>query len=205
MTRDAPAERVGPVTLLDPTDLTERADAREALGLPSDGPLALLSLGAGNINDTSGDIGAAVAALRSLGVGVCLTQTQIATSAAIPDGVHTIRHFPLSRHFRAFDLAVSATGYNSFHELLRFGVPTLFVPNTSTALDDTEARSRWAAQQDWSHQLPRLTPETARPLLADLLERGPEMAARAVAADPGNGAPAVAALLTRLASQRRTS
>ncbi|SDD03927.1 glycosyltransferase family protein [Auraticoccus monumenti] len=204
-TREAPASRVGPVTLLDPTDLTGRAEAREVLGLPAEGPLALVSLGAGNINDTSGDVGAAVAALRSLGVDACVTQTQIAAASSVPDDVHVVRHFPLSRHFRAFDVAVSATGYNSFHEFLRFGVPTLFVPNTGTALDDTEARSRWAAQQGWSHELPSLTPATATPLLAELLERGPEMAARAVAADPGNGAPAAADLLVQLASQVRTS
>ena len=52
--------------------------------------------------------------------------------------MHVVRDFPLSRRFRAFDLAVSAAGYNSFHELLRFGVPTLFIPNQDTALDDQQ-------------------------------------------------------------------
>ncbi|MVA77758.1 glycosyltransferase [Auraticoccus sp. F435] len=204
VTRGAPSSQVGPVTLLDPDELTSRAEAREALGLPQEPRLALVSLGAGNINDTSGEVGAATAALRSLGVEVCVTQTQIAGSSRVPDDVHTVRHFPLSRHYRAFDLAVSATGYNSFHELLRFGVPSLFVPNLSTALDDTAARSRWAAQQGWAHELPQVTVQTATPLLSDLLERGPDMVARAVAADPGNGAPAAARLITELALDPRT-
>ena len=36
--------------------------------------------------------------------------------------------FPMSRYFAAFDIAVAAAGYNAFHELIAFGVPTLFVP-----------------------------------------------------------------------------
>ncbi len=201
VTRTAPAHRVGPVTLLDREELSSRDEARHSLGLPAEGPLALISLGAGNINDTSGDVGAAVAALRSLGVGACVTRSQIGAGTSIPDGVHTVSHFPLSRHYRAFDLAVSATGYNSFHELLRFGVPSLFVPNTSTALDDTAARSRHAAAQGWAHELSALTEATARPVLEDLLERGTDMVARAQAADPGNGAGAAADHLLALAQE----
>src|SRR5699024_884918 len=75
-----PAHRVGPVTLLDTGDQADRAEARAGLGLPPEGPLALVSLGAGNINDTSGDLGSAAAALTALGVGVCVTVPEIAAS-----------------------------------------------------------------------------------------------------------------------------
>ena len=67
-----------------------------------------------------------------------------------PD-VHVVHEFPFSRRFRAFDLAVSASGYNSFHELLRFGIPTLFIPNRNTALDDQRARARFAADTGLAH------------------------------------------------------
>lgn len=195
-----PAHRVGPVTLLDVADLESREEARAALDLPQEGPLALVSLGAGNINDTSGDLGAAAAALAELGVGVCVTVPEIAAAGTRAAGdVHLVRDYPLSRRYRAFDLVISAAGYNSFHELLRLGLPALFVPNAATALDDQEARARFAADRGWAHTLPRLTPETAAPLLADLLARGAEMAARAQAADPGNGAVEAARLLLALA------
>lgn len=196
-----PAHRVGPVTLLDVADLESREEARAALGLPQDGPLALVSLGAGNINDTSGDLGAAAAALAALGVGVCVTVPEIAASGGPAGGdVHLVRDYPLSRRYRAFDLVISASGYNSFHELLRLGVPSLFVPNTATSLDDQAGRARYAADHGWAHTLPALSVDEAQPLLADLLANGAQMAARAQAADPGNGAPEAARLLLDLAT-----
>lgn len=198
VTAQAQAARVGPVTLLDRDDLDTRAEARSFLGLDPSAPLALVSLGAGNINDTSGDLGAVVAALRDLGVEVCVTQPEIASGQGRLDDVHVVRDFPLSRRYRAFDLAVSATGYNSFHELLRFGVPTLFVPNRSTALDDQEARSRYAAAQGWAHTLEVVTVDQATPLLSDLLERGEPMVKHVADADPGNGAAEAARILTGL-------
>ncbi|KGM09301.1 hypothetical protein [Cellulomonas bogoriensis] len=187
-TVDAPSHKVRPVTLLDREDLDDRARARAELGLPADGPLALVSLGAGNINDTGSQIGAAAAALRTLGVGMCVTVPEIAgAGAAVGADVHLVRDYPLSRRYRAFDLAIAASGYNSFHELLRFGTPTLFVPNRATSLDDQEGRAEHAAAQGWAHQVADMTDPGARDLLADLLDAGPSMATRAAAADPGNG------------------
>ena len=194
--------RVAPVTLLDPADTEDRASARRHLGLPPDGRLALVSLGAGNINDTAHDLGAAVAALDALGVGVCVTVPEIASARHISgQRVHLVRSYPLSRHYAAFDLVISAAGYNSFHELLRLGVPTLFVPNTATQLDDQEARTQFAADRGWAHQLPALTVETATPLLDDLLRNGSSMVAAAQRADPGNGAVPAAAFLLQLMTE----
>lgn len=199
-TVDEAAYRVGPVTLVDRQDLQDRATARTVLGLPADGPQALVSLGAGNINDTRDDVGAAIASLGTLGVGICVTVPDIASAgAAAGEEIHLVRDYPLSAHYAAFDVIISASGYNSFHELLRLGVPTLFVPNTSTSLDDQEARARFAADQGWAHQLSHLSVRTATPLLEDLLTNGRQMAAGAQAADPGNGAQSAADFLTRLA------
>jgi UDP:flavonoid glycosyltransferase YjiC (YdhE family) len=178
--------------------LDERATARAALGLDPEPPVALVSLGAGNINDTSDDVGASIAALRSMGVQVCVTRPEIAAGGGDHHDVHVVRTYPLSRHYRAFDLAISASGYNSFHELLRFGVPTLFVPNRVTALDDQDARARYAAEQGLAHQLPSVTVDAAKPLLEDLLAHGEGMTARARDLDPGNGAGDAAAHIMRL-------
>jgi Glycosyltransferase family 28 C-terminal domain len=191
--------RVGPVTLLDTGELDDRDTARGALGLPLDRRLALVALGAGNINDTSQETGATVAALRRLGVEICVTQTPIADADRSRSDVHVVREFPLSRRFRAFDLAVSASGYNSFHELLRFGIPTLFIPNQDTSLDDQLARAEFAADRGLAHMLGRIRVDEAIPLLGDLLDRGQAMVANVPFVDRGNGAVAAAAHLRTLA------
>jgi hypothetical protein len=202
-TADASGVRVGPVTLLDTDELDERDIARKALGLPQDRRLALVALGAGNINDISHETGAVVAALRALDVEICVTQTEIAQSDRARNDVHVVREFPLSRRFAAFDLAVSAAGYNSFHELLRFGVPTLFIPNQDTALDDQLGRARFAADHGLAHLLEHISVDAATPLLCDLLERGPAMVAGVPSVDRGNGAATAAAYLRGLADARR--
>ncbi|MBM6402947.1 UDP-N-acetylglucosamine--LPS N-acetylglucosamine transferase [Phycicoccus sp. CSK15P-2] len=193
------AHRVGPVTLLDPEECSDRAGARIALGLPPDGPLALVSLGAGNINDTSDEVGAAVSALGARGVGVCVTQPSIAEQAGSRGDVHLVRRFPISQHLAAFDVAVAAAGYNSFHEHLRFGLPTLFVPNDETSLDDQVTRAEHAAARGWALSVRTLTGPAGDAAVDALLDRGPSLAEAARAADPGNGAADAAALLGELA------
>ena len=165
------------MTLLDAEELDDRDTARRTLDLPADRRLALVALGAGNINDTSHETEAVMAALQRLGVEICVTQTEIAQSDRARGNVHVVREFPLSRRFRAFDLAVSASGYNSYHELLRFGIPTLFVPNQDTALDDQEGRARFASDRGLAHMLERVTVPAATALLDDLLSRGEAMVA----------------------------
>jgi UDP:flavonoid glycosyltransferase YjiC (YdhE family) len=161
--------------------------------------LALVTLGAGNINDTGEQTGAVVAALRRLGVEICVTQAEIAASDRARAGMHVVREFPLSRRFRAFDLAVSASGYNSFHELLRFGVPTLFIPNQDTALDDQRGRARFASDRGLAHMLGRVSVDAATALLDDLLNRGQAMVANVPVVDRGNGAADAAPHLRKLA------
>ena len=198
-TATADGVRLGPVTLLDKEELDDRQTARQALGLPLDGRVALVALGAGNINDTSQQTGAVVAALQRLSVEVCVTQPEIAQSNRTSASVHVVRDFPLSRRFRAFDLAVSAAGYNSLHELLRFSIPTLFIPNQDTALDDQQRRAQFAADRGLAHLLGGVSVSAATLLLRDLLEHGQQMVAKVPSVDRGNGAAAAAMHLRRLA------
>jgi UDP:flavonoid glycosyltransferase YjiC (YdhE family)/glycosyltransferase involved in cell wall biosynthesis len=200
-TSAADSVRVGPVTLLDIDELDDRDTARRALGLPLDRRVALVALGAGNINDTRQQTVAVVAALEQLDVKVCVTQTEIAESNRTRASVHAVRDFPLSRRFRAFDLAVSAAGYNSFHELMRFQIPTLFVPNQDTALDDQQGRAQFAADRGLAHLLCGVSVSAATLLLRDLLEHGQQMVANVPLVDRGNGAAAAAMHLRRLAQE----
>ena len=190
VTAAAPATRVGPVTLLNDHELLSRADARRALGLDADVPTALVTLGAGNINDATSDLRIVIDALRALGLEICVTVPAIADRSGTDDEhVHLVTTYPLARHLRAFDVAVSASGYNSFHELLRFGVPTLFLPNLETSLDDQRARARYAADQGWAQCLDKAeSTSTVGLALEALLSEGLAMVAGVHEIDPGNGA-----------------
>lgn len=190
------AIRVGPVTLLDRDEIVSRDEARSALGIDTDARTALVTLGAGNINDATSATRIVIDALRKLDLDVCVTVPAIAERAGTDDEhVHLISAYPLSRYLRAFDVAVSAAGYNSFHELLRFGVPTLFLPNLETSLDDQRTRANYAASQGWAHSLDRPEPESVREALDDLLQNGGAMVAKVADADPGNGAAAAMELV----------
>ena len=142
------ALRVGPITLLDADEQVDREQAAAALGVDPARPTALLTLGAGNINDISSDLGRFVGRMvDETDLQVVLTRPMIADdSARFGERVHGVSVYPISRYFRAIDFAVAASGYNAFHELVQFGVPTAFVPNRSTAMDDQEGRAAWAQE-----------------------------------------------------------
>ena len=187
------------MTLLDRDEIVSRDEARSALGIETDAPLALVTLGAGNINDATSATRIVIDALRKLDLDVCVTVPAIAEQAGTADEhVRLVSAYPLSRYLRAFDVAVSAAGYNSFHELLRFGVPTLFLPNLETSLDDQRGRASYAASQGWAHSLERPESDSVRAALEDLLRNGGSMAARVADIDPGNGAAAAMELIASL-------
>ncbi|MEZ5670224.1 MAG: glycosyltransferase [Alphaproteobacteria bacterium] len=56
----------------------------------------------------------------------------------------------LPRYLRAFDFAVSAAGYNSFHELAQSELPTLVVVQMTAEMDDQGARARHAEAAGWA-------------------------------------------------------
>jgi glycosyltransferase involved in cell wall biosynthesis len=142
----ARARQVEPITFLDEAELVDRAAARSALGVTGDRPTVLLQLGAGNINDISSPVARIAAFLGDHGFAIVLAESTIATGPMpLVAGAHVVKLYPVSRYLRGFDLVVSASGYNSFHELLGFGIPSVFVPNTQTGLDDQVARARFAA------------------------------------------------------------
>lgn len=192
--------RVGPLTYLDPDDQVSREEAAEALGIDPSRPAVLLQLGAGNINDVGSLVGMVTERLlREEGLQVCVTRSIIAgESAGLAGEVHTIRGvYPLARYFAAFDLAVAAAGYNTFHELLAAGVPTLFVPNHETAADDQAARSRYAQEVGVALDVPEPTPEAIDAALTELLDPDVRVRMRAAAREryPGNGAAAAMAAI----------
>ena len=136
---------VGPVMLRSREEMRPRDEARRRLGIP-DGKLGVwLSVGGGGDARAERDIGALISALEHepdlhmvAGAGP-LYRGQPFRGPAITwlTGFHTMEDFA------GLDFAISAAGYNSFHELLHAGVPTAFFAQEKIA-DEQQRRVRAA-------------------------------------------------------------
>ena len=141
------SRRVAPISILEPLGLLPRDEARRRLGLPSDVPVALVTLGSGRLGDVAGPGRVAVETLleKAGDWHIAVTRSPVALNEVpveIADRIIELRGvYPLAAYLQAFDAAVSSAGYNAVHELIPAGVPTLLVANTSTRTDDQPARA----------------------------------------------------------------
>ena len=161
------AVAVDPIRLLDEHELLPRRRACAALGLDPHERYMLIQLGAGNNFSFTDLIDRIVARLQRDG-GVRPVIAQWLTSSLPPDlwrGVPRLRCYPISRYYKAFDFSVSAAGYNSFHEVIGYGVPTVFAPNRHEIMDDQAGRAAFADGNDAAIYLD----EDAEPLLDTVL------------------------------------
>ena len=135
-----------PVSLFRKEDALSREEARRALGLDLNRPVALVQLGTGD-SDVNHKMTAALEGLLGWkDLQVVLTKAPIDKdgNSLAPEGldIKVARYFPLAKVLHAFDAGICATGYNGVHELLPAQVPTVFVSNIR-GTDDQEARARW--------------------------------------------------------------
>ena len=142
---------VPPMTLIDRDEMWSRVSARHRLGVPLDVRLAYVQLGAGRINDIHSDVRQVVDALLAYeGVHVVLGESLLGDRLEIDlNRVHIIRDYPNALFFNAFDVSIQAGGYNSFHEMRQQRIPTLFIPNMNTGMDDQLARCKVAEEEGW--------------------------------------------------------
>jgi hypothetical protein len=199
--------RVEPIRLLDTEEMLPAARARAELNLPGGKTVVLLQLGSGNNFDFRA---VREQCLRELGgrpdVEVAVAKSPIGEEAVeLPEGVRGIRTYPLGRYLAAFDFVVSAVGYNSFHELLLGGCPTLFVPNEHPMMDDQLARARYAERRGLGLSLSSRDLYHLRDRLARLLDPAVRAAMRERMArlDRINGAGQAARILEEMAYSRR--
>jgi hypothetical protein len=192
-----------PITLLDAAELLPRDDARRGLGLAEEGPACLLQLSADTADDLRTLISRARDMLLSKGEIQIFAPLHPLYSAELGDieGVHTAPIYPVSRYARAFDAAVSTAGYNSVHELIMAGIPTLFVARDTPGLDDQARRAWVASAAGAAEQAPSLTSPAAEVALELILHPALQPGYRAAceALYPGNGAQDAADLVATLA------
>lgn len=137
---------VEPIRFLDDDELLEPEEARRNVGLDPSRPAVMVQLGSGN-NYAYDDVRSLLFSrlLAEKDLQVVFAEWLIADEeVTLPEGVVRLKQYPLSPYFRAFDFVISAVGYNSFHELLLAGIPTIFVPNEDPSMDEQLVRAQYA-------------------------------------------------------------
>jgi len=142
------ARAVGPILIRERKELLSRAAARTALGLPAEGLLFYASFGGGGdpearraLDLTTRAVAAIPGAHLVIGAGPLARELPEAGA-----GVTVLAgRYPMLDALPAFDAAIAAAGYNTVHELLFAGIPSVLVP-FERVLDDQEARVHSLAQ-----------------------------------------------------------
>jgi predicted glycosyltransferase len=137
----------GPIMLRSREEMRPRAEARRRLGIPEGRLGVWLSAGGGGDQLAESVISALVESLLDepglhlvVGAGPLYRGTPIRGA-----NITWLTGFHAMEDFSGLDFAISAAGYNSFHELLHAGVPTAFFAQEKIA-DEQSRRVRAAAE-----------------------------------------------------------
>lgn len=183
---------VPPIRVMDSEDVWDRVHARSRLAVPDDAMVVYVQLGAGRINDIEGVLNRVLEVLFSHGhVHVVLGESMLGERIDVKhERLRVIRDYPNSLYIKGFDAAIQAGGYNSYQEMRTFGVPTLFIPNTETGMDDQIKRCLQAEKEGWGLVVLKPEDEAFRKGIEALLSLNPSTIESMV-----NGANTVAQLL----------
>jgi hypothetical protein len=142
---------IPPIKVLDPVDAWTREHARSRLSVPHDAKVVYVQLGAGRINDIENIVSHVLENLFTFpDVYVVLGESMLGSRLnVLHERLRVIRDYPNTLYAKGFDVSVQAGGYNSYHEMRTFGIPTLFIPNTQTGMDDQIMRCKGAETEGW--------------------------------------------------------
>jgi UDP-N-acetylglucosamine--N-acetylmuramyl-(pentapeptide) pyrophosphoryl-undecaprenol N-acetylglucosamine transferase len=151
----AKTKRVGPITLRSYEEMRPRADARKRLGIEGDELAIFLSAGGGGDPNAEKVLLSVIETLRSLSNIFLIVGGGPLYKGEIIRGknITWLSGFFASEDFLGLDLGISAAGYNSFHELLHAGVPTIFYSQEKIA-DEQFRRVEAASQAGAAFSLP---------------------------------------------------
>ena len=171
--------------------MLSKENVRLRFGIPLNSKVFYVQLGAGKINDINSEIRTVVdSILEDDNSFVILGESLLGERIPINmERVRIIRDYPNSIYFNGFDFSVQAGGYNSFHEMRLMQIPTLFLPNLKTGMDDQLARCLIAEKEGWGIVQKSRTRNSIKQALQNLTT------VKKISIDYTNGATEVADLL----------
>jgi UDP-N-acetylglucosamine--N-acetylmuramyl-(pentapeptide) pyrophosphoryl-undecaprenol N-acetylglucosamine transferase len=187
---------VAPIRVFEANEVWERSYARSRIAVPGNCKVVYVQLGAGRINNIEGLLDNVLEALFTHEeVFVVLGESMLGERLSFQhERLRIIRDYPNSLYIRGFDAAVQAGGYNSYQEMRTFGIPTLFIPNMDTGMDDQLLRCRQAEEEGWGRVLTTTEPQNLQTEIASLLDTKRKKGFT----ESGNGADETATLLLSL-------
>ena len=137
-----------PLLSISRSDLSERGELRSRLGIPAEASVALVSLGAGEINDIGSLRDHVVENLVERGVYVVIADSMLKPMRKKfeHEMVRVVQKFPIMKNRSCFDFAVIAAGYNSVNESILLRLPAVIFPNSETSRDDQPGRAEKASE-----------------------------------------------------------
>ncbi len=183
-------------------DAAARGPGRARLAARIGGPfgeLVVTMLGGGVAADRTAQVQAVAAIVE--GRKTCFNLVVVWPGAVVPAGLAGWKNTRVVQTRDALwlcllaDLVISAAGYNSFHELLYHGIPTIFVPQMAAYMDDQERRARAASERGFAetvlaHEMLLLEREITAFLDQGKAERLRKALVETVLPEPGNRAAA---------------
>ena len=142
-------EWAGNIMIRNREEILTKSEAQKRLNVPLDKKIVLLNFGGGGDQTTIDNYNSVFKAFANKSyIHFVVPEAPLSRfSIQLPSNASTIKYYPLVELMAGFDAAISAAGYNTFHELLYTGVPTIFVPKTR-GYDDQEQRARNAMLAD---------------------------------------------------------
>ena len=145
---------------------------RHKLGVPKEAILCYIQLGAGQINQIDSELEYTLDALQEhpqtyVVVGESMLGNRLSTTR---ERVRVLRDYPNSMFFHEFDFAVIAGGYNSYHEVISSGLPSICYPNYSTGRDDQLSRAMFAVDKGAMIVLKKRNPEKIRVAISRIMD-----------------------------------
>ncbi len=163
---------IPPIRFLDAEEILSREEAAAKIGLDPARLSVLVQLGSGANRDIVSLVNQILAsAQRAPNLQVVVAEWLMShNSFSFWPHIKRLRGFPLSLYFAAFDFTVTAAGYNSFNEVMSFGLPAIFSPNTHATMDDQAARAAFAEEQGAGFSWSKGDQESLDPLIDALLD-----------------------------------